>query len=214
MRAGLVIWLALMACSPILPRSNASAQPTSVAVGQGAQTTATSDVVATTTSGVRQATTDAPSPSPSPLQPDATTVKDTLTPGSPKLSPRLRLLADMAATSSLPADPAEQDRLLSLADSGAGSLSRDAAGKPIVDARVADTSAETIAALTALPADVLSVSPDYATVTLAIAPERLNDLANLAAVQYVSEVIRPQTNSGPNPFGELPGGGGIGPSSP
>jgi hypothetical protein len=130
-------------------------------------------------------------------------------PAASKLSPRLRHLANLAATGSLPADTAEQDRLLGLAESGAGSLSRDAAGDPIVDARVTDTSAEMIAALTALPADVLSIAPEYATVTLAIAPERLNDLANIDAVQYVAEVIRPEGN----PSGGS-SGGGIAPSVP
>jgi len=110
-------------------------------------------------------------------------------------------------------DVGEQARQLGLAESGAGSLSRDAAGHPVVDVRVLDTSAETIAALTALPADVLSIAPEYATITLAIAPERLDDLASIDAVQYAGEVIRPGDSSSPNPFGELPGGG-IAPSAP
>ena len=78
-----------------------------------------------------------------------------------------------------------------------------------MDVRVLDTSAETIAALTALPADVLSIAPEYATVTLAISPDRLNALANMAAVQYVGEVIRPEGNAS----GGM-SGGRIAPSAP
>jgi hypothetical protein len=125
-----------------------------------------------------------------------------------KLSPRLRLLATWATTGTMPVDAGEQDRLLGLAASGSGGLSRDAAGTPVVDVLVLDTSAETIAALTALPADVLGIAPEYATVTLALAPERLNDLASIDAVQYVGEVIRPDGNAS----GGL-SGGAIAPSA-
>jgi hypothetical protein len=135
--------------------------------------------------------------------------KENATPTASKLSPRLSLLADWATAGTLPADAAEQARQLGLAESGGGSLSRDAAGNPVVDVRVADTAPETIAALTALPADVLSVSPEYSTVTLAIAPEHLNDLASIDAVQYVGEVLQPERRSP----GGIPGGG-IAPSAP
>ena len=209
MRNGLIICLVLLAWSPVLACADTGLQPTGVAVDEDARTSAHSDVKTTPSLGAMPSAAGEPVPSPTPLQPDSPNMKENLAPGAAKLSPRLRLLANLAATGSMPVDTGEQDRLLGLAESGAGSLSRDAAGNPIVDARVLDTSAETIAALTALPADVLSIAPEYATVTLAIAPERLNDLASIDAVQYVGEVIRPAGN----PSGGLPGGG-IAPSTP
>jgi hypothetical protein len=121
-----------------------------------------------------------------------------------KLSPRLGLLANLASTGSLPANVADQDQLLGLAAAGPGSLTRDDTGNPVVDVRVLDTSEQTLATIAALPADVLSVAPEYATITLAISPDRLNDLANLAAVQYVGEVIRPEMNSSGNVVTGIP----------
>lgn len=184
MHRGVIFGLLLLACSPILPRTDA------------------------TPSGAGD-----PAPTPAEVRVGAPGGQVTPAPGSAKLSSRLNILANLAATGSLPADIGEQDRLLSLSGSGAGSLSRDAAGNPIVEARVSDTSAQTIGALTALPADVLSVAAEYATVTLAIAPPRLSDLASIPSVQYVAEVIRPDTNPARNP-GALPGGGGVRPGGP
>jgi hypothetical protein len=174
-----------------------------------AGTVAQSNVIASTHLGSAPTATDEPTPSCLPRQPDPADRQESVTPTASKLSPRLTLLADWATAGTLPADAVEQDRMLSLAESGAGSLARDAAGNPVVEVRVADTSPETLAALTALPADVLSISPEYATVTLAIAPEHLNELASLDAVQYVGEVIQPERRS---PDG--PRGGGIAPSAP
>lgn len=107
------------------------------------------------------------------------------------LAPRLRLLADLEMAGMLPSDPVEQNRLIGLSDEGGGSLSRDAAGQPIVDVRVTDTADTTLTELTAHGASILSVSREYATVTLSISVSRLNELAGLASVQYVTEVIRP-----------------------
>src|SRR5262249_27329889 len=42
-------------------------------------------------------------------------------------------------------------------------------------------------------ADILSVSPQYRTVTLAIEISRIVDLSNLSSVEYVAPVIRPMT---------------------
>jgi hypothetical protein len=205
-RDGLILCLMLLAWSPVLACADTGSLPGGVAFGEDARATAGSGAMTTPPPGAMPPVAGDPMRSPTPLQPDP---KENAVPAASKLSPRLRHLANLAATGSLPADTAEQDRLLGLAESGAGSLSRDAAGDPIVDARVTDTSAEMIAALTALPANVLSIAPEYATVTLAIAPERLNDLANIDAVQYVAEVIRPEGN----PSGGS-SGGGIAPSVP
>src|SRR5215203_1145393 len=206
LHGGLIIWLVLLAWSPVLPRTVAVAQPTGLAFDNDAGTTAQSVVITTPEPGAMSSAAGEPTLSPTPFQPGS---KGSVMPAGSKLSPRLRLLAAWATAGTMPVDAGEQDRLLSLAGSGAGSLSRDAAGNPVVDVRVLDTSAETIAALAALPADVLSVAPEYATVTLALAPERLNDLASIDAVQYVGEVIRPDGNSS----GGM-SGGAIVPSAP
>ena len=205
-RNGLILCLVLLAWSPVLACADAGPLPSGVAFGEDARATAQSEVMTTPRPGATPRVAGDPTLSATPLQPDS---KENAVAAPSKLSPRLRLLANLAAAGNMPADTAEQDRLLGLAESGAGSLSRDAAGNPVVDVRVIDTSAETIAALTALPADVLSIAPEYATVTLAIAPERLNDLASIDAVQYVGEVIRPEGN----PSGGS-SGGGIAPSTP
>jgi hypothetical protein len=197
---GLVLWLVLLTWSPLLPRPTVDAQPTSVTFEKDARTVTQTDGTTTAKLGAMTSATGAPPALLASLEPGS---NQGVGPTAEKLSPRLRLLADWATTGMLPTDAGEQDRLLGLAGAGAGSLSRDAAGNPIVDARVLDTTAETIAALTALPADVLSVAPEYGTVTLALAPERLVALASIAAVQYVGEVIRPERRSP----GGLPGGG-------
>jgi hypothetical protein len=203
---GLIVWLVLLAWSPGLPRTVTGAQPTGVAFEKDTGTTVRSDVMNTPHLGAMSSAAGEPTLSPTTLQPD---LKGNVMPAGSKLSPRLRLLADWATTGGMPVDAGEQARLLGLAESGAGSLSRDAAGNLVVDVRLLDTLAETMAALTALPADVLSVAPEYATATLALAPERLNDLASIDAVQYVGDVIRPDGNAS----GGL-SGGAIAPSAP
>jgi hypothetical protein len=198
-RGGLLVGLVLLVWSPGLPCAADGPQRSAAPFDRGVRTAAQPDG-ATPYLGAMPSATGEPTLSPTPLSLDS---KENLSPTALKLSSRLRLLADWATMGTMPADERDQARQLGLAESGAGGLSRDAAGNPVVDVRVLDTSEETIAALTALPADVLSIAPEYATVTLAIAPGRLNDLASMAAVQYVSEVIRPETNSS----GGVSGGG-------
>jgi hypothetical protein len=223
MNSGLVLCLTLLTWSLVLPRPVDGAQITGRALTEDAMSTPHSDEMASKSDGTAVGAGDPTAPPPSlpgpslpgpslpgpslpaqglPLDPSGE--KNRLTPTASKLSPRLNLLANLASTGSLPADVAGQDQLLGLATSGAGSLSRDDAGNPVVDVRVLDASEQTLAALAALPADVLSVSPEYATITLAIAPDRLNDLANLAAVQYVGEVIRPEGSSSGNTITGIP----------
>ena len=199
MHHGAMLCLVLLAWSSVLPRTVIGVHPTSVTFGEDARITAQTDVTTTSHQSAVPSAAGEPTLVPTPLQPDA---KENLDLTASKLSPRLRLLADWATAGAMPLDEGEQARQLGLAESGGGSLSRDAAGNPVVDVRVLDTSDETIAALTALPTDVLSVAPEYATVTLAVAPERLHDLASIDAVQYVSEVIRPRSG----PARGLPGG--------
>src|SRR5262249_32218353 len=76
---------------------------------------------------------------------------------------------------------------------GSGSLARDAANNPVLDVRVVATSQSVLDELKAHGADILSVSPQYRTVTLAIDQSRIVDLSNLASVEYVGEGIRPVT---------------------
>ncbi len=108
-----------------------------------------------------------------------------------KLSPRLQQMADLAAAGTLASDPAGQNRQLGLPQSGGGSLGRDDAGRPLVEARVADTSAATLADLTAHGANIVSISGQ--TVSLGIDPKRLTELANLASVLSVQEALAPET---------------------
>jgi hypothetical protein len=218
MNSGLVLCLMLLTWSLVSPCPVDGAQITGRALTEDAMSTPHSDEMASKSDGTAVGAGDPTAPPPSlpgpslpgpslpaqglPLNPSGE--KNLPAPTGSKLSPRLSLLANLASTGSLPADVAGQDQLLGLATSGAGSLSRDDAGNPVVDVRVLDASEQTLAALAALPADVLSVSPEYATITLAIAPDRLNDLANLAAVQYVGEVIRPEGSSSGNTITGIP----------
>lgn len=199
MNSGVVLCLALLTWSLVLPRT---------AVAEDAMTASRSHTTASGLNGTPVGSGDptAPPPSlPGPSLPiDPSGAKNLLAPNGSKLSPRLSLLASLASSGSLPANVADQDQLLGLATAGAGSLSRDDAGKPVVDVRALDTSEQTLATIAALPADVLSVAPEYATITLAIAPDRLNDLASLAAVQYVGEVLRPGMNASGNAVTGLP----------
>ncbi|HLF78184.1 MAG TPA: hypothetical protein VJB57_11920 [Dehalococcoidia bacterium] len=113
---------------------------------------------------------------------------------SAKLSPRLQRLADLAASGTLAVDAAGQSSQLGLAPSGGGSLARDNGGLPLIEVRVADTSPAALTELTARGANVVSIAPRLATVTLGIDPRRLLDLAALSNVQYMTEALTPATN--------------------
>jgi hypothetical protein len=112
---------------------------------------------------------------------------------SAKLSSHLDSLVRAQATGGR-LSPNEQSVRAGLAPSGPGSLSMDANNNPIVEVRVVATSQNVLDELKAHGADILNVSAQYRTVTLAIEPSRLVALSNLASVEYVGEVIRPLTS--------------------
>jgi hypothetical protein len=62
----------------------------------------------------------------------------------------------------------------------------------MVEIRTDDTSPAAVDVLQRLGAHVVNVSATYATVTAAVAPADLPDIAALSEVRYVSEVLAPQ----------------------
>jgi hypothetical protein len=110
-----------------------------------------------------------------------------------KLSSHLDALVQANAAANATTSAGERSVRAGLAPSGAGSLTHDANNNPVVDVRVVSTSQAVLDELTAHGADVLSVSPQYRNVTLAIDQSRIVDLSNLASVEYVAPVLRPMT---------------------
>ena len=108
-------------------------------------------------------------------------------PGVSDLSPRLAELATPAVRS-LP--PAEQARRLDLVPSGAGSLLRDG-NRVLVDVRFAAGLSSALDDLRLAGAEILTSSRRYQTVTVAIAPARLRELAAVPGVEGVSEKRAP-----------------------
>jgi hypothetical protein len=106
-----------------------------------------------------------------------------------KLSPRLSALEREPSFAS----PRVAARSLSLPASGAGSLVQEPGGRILVEIRTTDTSSSGVAALQALGARVVNVSPTYETVTAAVAASALDAIARDAAVAYVHEVLAPFT---------------------
>ena len=128
--------------------------------------------------------------------PPSATVNQVAQPPKPpsKLSSHLDSLVRAVRTATRPLSPEELNVLASLAPKGAGSLSRDANNNPVLDVRVVNTSQQVLDELKAHGATILSVSPQYRNVTLAIDQSRIVDLSNLASVEYVDPVIVPMTS--------------------
>src|SRR5437762_534388 len=100
-----------------------------------------------------------------------------------KLSPRLATLAAGADFASRRAEA----KALSLPQSGVGSLVTRPDGRVLVYIRTGDTSSDGVAELRALGAQIVNVSPQYSTVTAAVAPGALPSVAADPAVDYVME---------------------------
>jgi hypothetical protein len=110
----------------------------------------------------------------------------------PKLASSLdSLLQARAASNNAPMSPEQLSVRAGLAPSGPGSLSVDANNNPVLDVRVVSTAQNVLDDLTALGADILSVSPAYRNVTLAIDVSRIVDLTRLSSVESVMPVVRP-----------------------
>jgi Subtilase family len=99
------------------------------------------------------------------------------------LSPRL---AELARPEVRSAPPAEQAKRLGVAVDGPGSLLRDG-GRVIADVSFAGGALSALDELRAAGAEILAPSRRYQTVTVAIAPARLRELAAVPGVEGVSE---------------------------
>ncbi len=107
------------------------------------------------------------------------------------LSPRLVVLSAPKVRS---LGAAQQSRRVGLTRSGAGSLLRHG-NRVVVDVRFAEGAAASTEALKAAGADVIAVSPEYQTVTVAALPVRLRQIAAVPGVEGVREEITPFTSA-------------------
>jgi hypothetical protein len=112
-------------------------------------------------------------------------------PDDGELSPRLATLAEPGLRT---ASAAEQAEALSLAPSGAGSLLR-AGDRVLAYVRFEAGAAAGVEALRAAGAEIVDVSRDYQTVTVAAPPAVLPRLADVAGVGGVSEALAPVLNA-------------------
>lgn len=106
---------------------------------------------------------------------------------TPTLSPRL---AELARPGLRSASRAAQAGRLSLAATGPGSLLRDG-NRVLVEVRTAEGALATADGLRAAGAEIVHVSPRYATVTAAVRPADLPAVGDLPGVAAVTEVLAP-----------------------
>lgn len=105
------------------------------------------------------------------------------------LSPRLVVLSSPQVRS---LGPARQSRRVGLTPSGTGSLLRHG-NRVVVEVRFAEGAASSTEGLKAAGAEVIAVSPEFQTVTVAALPAQLRRLAAVPGVIGVQEVITPFT---------------------
>jgi subtilisin family serine protease len=103
------------------------------------------------------------------------------------LSPRLVVLSSPQVRA---LGPARQSRRVGLSPSGTGSLLRHG-NRVVVNVRFAGGAAGSTEALKAAGANVMTVSPEYETVTVAALPSQLRQVAAVPGVEGVQEVITP-----------------------
>jgi hypothetical protein len=99
-------------------------------------------------------------------------------------------LAELARPSVRIAPPDEQAAKLSVASDGPGSLLREG-NRVLVDVRFGQGAAAGVEGLREAGARVLHVSRQYQTVTVAVRPADLRDVADVARVGAVTEVLAP-----------------------
>ena len=85
---------------------------------------------------------------------------------------------------------------MSLPTTGEASLQRDG-DKLIVQARVEETTPAVLALLREAGAEIRFVSDEYGTVDMAVAEQRLRDVAAVGGVESVVELLEPMINSAP-----------------
>ena len=107
------------------------------------------------------------------------------------LSPRLVVLSSPGVRS---LGAVKQARRVGLTPSGAGSLLRHG-NRVVVNVRFAGGAAGSTEALKATGANVITVSSEYQTVTVAALPSQLNQVAAVPGVEAVQEVITPFTSA-------------------
>jgi hypothetical protein len=109
------------------------------------------------------------------------------------LTPRLQLLADPAFETASAEAQAEK---LMLSVSGPGSIMKRPGGRILVDVRVSDTSAATLARMKASGVNLVYVDDALRVVTAEVAPSGLNALAAVQPqVLSVEEVLQPEVNA-------------------
>ncbi len=121
----------------------------------------------------------------------ATSLAAVSPPGDGALSPRLAELAKPEVRS---APPAEQAQALSLAAEGPGSLVREG-NRVLVEVRFDEGAAAGVEDLRQAGAEVVNVSQQYQTVTVAAKPEELRALNGVPRVAGAKEVLAPITYS-------------------
>jgi hypothetical protein len=99
-------------------------------------------------------------------------------------------LADLAKPSVRTARPAKQAAILDVARSGPGSLLRDS-NRVLVDVRFGSGASAGVDDLRAAGGEVVHVSRRYQTVTVAVPPAALRDVADVARVEGVTENLAP-----------------------
>jgi hypothetical protein len=120
-------------------------------------------------------------------------------PGDGDLSARLTELAKPSLSS---ASPARQAKALSLAAEGPGSLLRDG-NRVLVEVRFEQNAAAAVDDLRAAGAEVVDVSPNLQTVTVAAKPSELTNLSAVPQVAAASEVLTPFTSTSTCPSGAI-----------
>src|SRR6266545_404708 len=95
--------------------------------------------------------------------------------------------------------PDELAKRVGLPADGPGSLMERDQGRYLVDARVADVSPATLAALEAAGAHVVNADAEYLVATLEVAPAQLRAVARVPAVESVEEVLQPIVGGGTGP---------------
>ena len=120
-------------------------------------------------------------------------------PGDGVLSPRL---AELARPAIRTAPPAKQAQALSLAAEGPGSLMRDG-NRVLVEVRFEHGAAAGVEGLRQAGAQVVNVSPQYQTVTVAAKPDELRALNGVPRIAGAREVLTPITAASECPSGEV-----------
>ncbi|MCU1351614.1 MAG: Alkaline phosphatase [Acidimicrobiales bacterium] len=129
---------------------------------------------------------------------------------APTGAARGALSARLATLASSPAQhqsAAAQGQAIGLPSSGPGALMHQAGNRILVNIRVATPAVITAPALAAAGASHVATAPNGIEATVAIAPDRLSDLAAVPGLQWAQEVLAPQVNRMAAPGRQVSAGG-------